>query len=53
VGEARTACETEGVASGVAGVEGDGEDVSTTHMRCDFVATNLATVCASVDCGLT
>lgn len=35
--------------SGVAGAEGDGEADSTTHMRCDVVATNFATVCASVE----
>jgi hypothetical protein len=48
-GEDRTGCEIEGVASGVAGAEGDGEAASTTHIRCDLVATSLATVCASVE----
>jgi hypothetical protein len=43
----------EGVANGVAGAEGDGEAASTTHMRCERVATSLATVCASVEYGFT
>ena len=43
----------EGPSSGVAGAEGEGEADSTTHMRCDLVATSLATVCASVEYGLT
>lgn len=38
-----------GASNGVAGVDGDGEADSTTHMRWDLVATNLATVCASVE----
>lgn len=42
-----------GPMSGVAGAEGDGDDDSTTHMRWDLVATSLATVCASVEYGLT
>ena len=33
IGDEMTACEIEGVASGVAGVEGDGEAASTTHIR--------------------
>lgn len=48
-GEERTAWVMEGVASGVAGAEVDGEAASTTHMRWERVATNLATVCASVE----
>lgn len=39
----------EGVASGVAGAEGDGEAASTTHIRWDRVATSFATVCARVE----
>lgn len=39
----------EGVDNGVAGLEGDGEDDSTIHIRCDLVATNFATVCARVE----
>jgi hypothetical protein len=38
-----------GPASGVAGALGEGDADSTTHMRCDRVATSLATVCASVE----
>lgn len=49
----RFACVREGVASGVAGVEGEGEGDSTTHIRWDFVATSRATVWARVDCGET
>jgi hypothetical protein len=48
-GEERTAWVMEGVASGVAGAEGDGEAASTTHIRWDRVATSLATVCARVE----
>jgi hypothetical protein len=33
IGDERTAWVMEGVASGVAGAEGDGEAASTTHMR--------------------
>jgi hypothetical protein len=44
---------TVGPKSGVAGAEGEGEGDSTTHMRCDLVATNLATVWASEEYGLT
>lgn len=36
----------DGVAKGVAGVDGDGEAASTTHIRCERVATSLATVWA-------
>jgi hypothetical protein len=39
----------DGVASGVAGAEVDGEAASTTHIRWERVATSLATVCASVE----
>lgn len=42
---ASTVCEVEGVK----GVVGEGEAASTTHSRCDLVATSLATVCASVE----
>lgn len=42
-----------GPSSGVAGVDGDGEADSTTHMRCALVATSFATVCARVEYGLT
>ena len=38
-----------GPANGVAGADGDGEGDSTTHMRCERVATSLATVCARVE----
>jgi hypothetical protein len=48
-GEARTAWVMEGVASGVAGAEGDGEAASTTHIRWERVATSFATVCAKVE----
>ena len=43
-GDDRTACGIEGVARGVAGVDGEGEAASTTHIRCDLVATSFATV---------
>ena len=33
-----------GERSGVWGAEGDGDGESTTHIRCDRVATNFATV---------
>jgi hypothetical protein len=38
-----------GLRRGVAGEEGDGEADSTTHIRCDRVATSLATVWARVE----
>ena len=38
-----------GVAAGVGGPEEAGEGVSTTHMRCELVATSLATVWARVE----
>lgn len=41
-----------GVAAGVGGPEVAGEGVSTTHMRCERVATSFATVWARVDQGL-
>lgn len=47
------ATRTAGVVAGVAGAEGDGEEPSTTHILCDFVATSFAVVCASVEEGLT
>jgi hypothetical protein len=47
------ATRTAGVVAGVAGAEGDGEDPSTTHILCAFVATSFAVVCASVEYGLT
>jgi hypothetical protein len=43
-GDARTAWPNDGVDKGVAGLEGEGDDDSTTHIRCDLVATNFATV---------
>jgi len=46
IGEGGT--RTDGVSAGVPGPEDAGDGESTTHMRCDRVATNLATVCASV-----
>jgi hypothetical protein len=49
IGEERTAWVMDGVASGVAGAEVDGEAASTTHIRWERVATSLATVCASVE----
>jgi hypothetical protein len=52
IGDERTACEIEGVESGVEDDEDDG-DASTTHIRCERVATSLATVCARVERGLT
>lgn len=42
-----------GAIRGVAGAEGEGDADSTTHIRCDLVATSLATVCARVEYGLT
>jgi len=38
-----------GPISGVAGADGDGDADSTTHIRCDLVATSFATVCARVE----
>jgi hypothetical protein len=40
---------TDGVARGVAGVDGEGEAASTTHILCDLVAMSLATVWARVE----
>lgn len=37
---------------GVAELLGVGEADSTTHIRCDLVATSLATVCARVEFSL-
>lgn len=48
-----TAWPTDGVASGDAATAGEGGAASTTHIRWDLVATSLATVCASVEYGLT
>ena len=39
----------EPVMAGVAGCDVAGEGESTTHIRCDLVATILATVCARVE----
>lgn len=39
---------TDGVSAGVEGPEDDGDGASTTHIRCERVATSLATVWASV-----
>lgn len=44
---------TVGWMAGVEGPEDAGEGVSTIHMRCERVATSLATVWASVLKGLT
>lgn len=52
-GGARAAWLIEGVARGVAGFDGDGDADSTTHIRCDLVATSLAIVWARVEYGLT
>ena len=41
-----------GERSGVWGADGDGDGASTTHMRCERVATSFATVWARVECGL-
>ena len=49
VGAVLLALEVCGAIIGVAGVDGYGDADSTTHIRCDLVATNLATVCASVE----
>lgn len=38
-----------GVVRGVSGAVGDGDADSTTHIRCDLVATSFATVCARVE----
>lgn len=38
---------------GVAGAEGEGDADSTTHIRCERVATNFATVWANVEYGFT
>jgi hypothetical protein len=43
----------DGVSAGVDGPEDEGEGLSTTHMRCERVATSFATVCARVLKGLT
>jgi hypothetical protein len=48
-----TAWVIDGVAKGVAGVEGDGEAASTTHILWARVATSLATVWARDEYGLT
>lgn len=50
-GEERTA----EVGNGVVGADPlrEGLAASTTHILCDRVATSLATVCASVEYGLT
>ena len=37
-----------GGSAGVGGPEDEGDGLSTTHMRCERVATSFATVCASV-----
>jgi hypothetical protein len=42
-----------GVIAGVEGPDEAGDGASTTHMRCERVATNLATVCARVLYGFT
>lgn len=42
-----------GVAAGVGGPEDAGDGVSTTHIRCERVATSFATVAARVEKGLT
>lgn len=49
IGEWRFAELTEGVASGVAPGDGEGEDDSTIHIRCDLVASSLAIVWPSVE----
>jgi hypothetical protein len=41
--------ECEGPRRGVDGADGDGDPESTTHIRCDLVATSFATVCAKVE----
>jgi hypothetical protein len=51
IGEGGTT--TAGVIAGVDGPDDAGEGASTTHMRCERVATSLATVCARVLNGLT
>ena len=48
-----TGCRIDGVARGVAGVDGDGEAASTTHILCERVARSLATVWAREEYGLT
>jgi hypothetical protein len=42
-----------GVSAGVGGPEEEGDGLSTTHMRCERVATSFATVWASVLKGFT
>jgi hypothetical protein len=42
-----------GGSAGVGGPEEEGDGLSTTHMRCERVATSFATVCASVLYGFT
>lgn len=39
---------TDGVSAGVECPDDDGDGASTTHIRCERVATNFATVCARV-----
>jgi len=48
-GEWRFAELTEGVANGVPPGEGEGEDDSTIHIRCDLVASSLAIVWPRVE----
>lgn len=40
---------TEGLTDGVGGPDDAGDGASTIHMRCERVATSLATVCARVE----
>jgi hypothetical protein len=48
-GECRLTWLMDGVANGVAPGDGEGEDDSTTHIRCDLVASSLAIVWPSVE----
>lgn len=44
---------TAGGRAGVLGAEDAGDADSTSHMRWEWVATSFATVCASVEYGVT
>lgn len=47
--EGKPCVKLDGPVRGVSGAVGDGDDDSTTHIRCDLVATSFATVWAKVE----
>jgi hypothetical protein len=53
IGDGGTATEGVALSAGVEGPEEAGDGASTTHMRCERVATSFATVCARVLKGFT